>query len=113
RIVVAVLFFTSMCSRLSIPTLFPYTTLFRSREALRADVARYAAPAGAPSPDYTAFVDGAAFQASGKAAAAAAAEAAVLEVISNSDRKSTRLNSSHVKNSYAVSCFKKKNTLDR
>src|SRR5690606_1452395 len=27
------------------------------------------------------------------------------------DRKSTRLNSSHVKNSYAVFCLKKKNTL--
>src|SRR5436309_13979415 len=29
------------------------------------------------------------------------------------DRKSTRLNSSHVKISYAVFCLKKKNTLDR
>src|SRR5690606_41847367 len=29
--------------------------------------------------------------------------------MSNSDRKSTRLNSSHVKNSYAVFCLKKKN----
>src|SRR5690606_40516454 len=30
-------------------------------------------------------------------------------VITRSDRKSTRLNSSHVKNSYAVFCLKKKN----
>src|SRR5699024_12473544 len=29
------------------------------------------------------------------------------------DRKSTRLNSSHVSNSYAVFCLKKKKTLDR
>src|SRR5690606_41551474 len=43
-------------------------------------------------------------------------EAEVLEAIfdgaespgTKSDRKSTRLNSSHVKNSYAVSCLKKK-----
>src|SRR6266511_4244969 len=37
-------------------------------------------------------------------------EAEVLEhYISEEDRKSTRLNSSHVKNSYAVFCLKKKN----
>src|SRR5690606_40194468 len=32
-----------------------------------------------------------------------------LRVTSSEDRKSTRLNSSHVKNSYAVFCLKKKN----
>src|SRR5690625_5694810 len=32
---------------------------------------------------------------------------------SNRDRKSTRLNSSHVANSYAVFCLKKKNTKNR
>src|SRR5690606_34332075 len=31
------------------------------------------------------------------------------EIIAGQDRKSTRLNSSHVKISYAVCCFKKKN----
>src|SRR5690606_41265151 len=31
----------------------------------------------------------------------------------NRDRKSTRLNSSHVKNSYAVFCFKKKNITEQ
>src|SRR5690606_40377757 len=34
---------------------------------------------------------------------------AVSAMISNQDRKSTRLNSSHVKISYAVFCLKKKN----
>src|SRR5690606_40113782 len=39
---------------------------------------------------------------------AAAAELAVKEVNDSGDRKSTRLNSSHVKISYAVFCLKKK-----
>src|SRR5690625_6530692 len=69
-------------------TLFPYTTLFRSRwwgwdttstARPRAWAARSTIPAGAPSgPE------------------------------SRSDRKSTRLNSSHVAISYAVFCLKKK-----
>src|SRR5215475_15057202 len=63
-------------------TLFPYTTLFRSpaaRRSLRLLRRRSAPPAG-------------------RAPLARAAE----------DRKSTRLNSSHVKISYAVFCLKKK-----
>src|SRR5436309_6852228 len=64
-------------------TLFPYTTLFRS---LRARVR--AAGAGED----------------GRSPRAAAAERAGPHV----DRKSTRLNSSHVKISYAVFCLKKK-----
>src|SRR3989442_8730631 len=70
-------------------TLFPYTTLFRSRPPLidpargggshRGSVA--AAPRGAPVPDRRQ---------------------------ARPDRKSTRLNSSHVRISYAVFCFKKK-----
>src|SRR5437660_8053729 len=59
-------------------TLFPYTTLFRSRELVAADAADHShlrpQPRGA---------DGL-------------------------DRKSTRLNSSHVAISYAVFCLKKK-----
>src|SRR5690349_24013466 len=34
------------------------------------------------------------------------------QVIHDADRKSTRLNSSHVENSYAVFCLKKKNKLE-
>src|SRR5207249_8220516 len=62
-------------------TLFPYTTLFRSRSALTAQ-------------------------------AAAARPTGVLygmPVAVKEDRKSTRLNSSHVSISYAVFCLKKKN----
>src|SRR5256885_7795105 len=73
-------------------TLFPYTTLFRSAEGVEADF----------------FLDG---------------EIKVFEVLANSqvfsiyrkhlriskeDRKSTRLNSSHLVISYAVFCLKKK-----
>src|SRR6266536_2580154 len=59
------------------PTLFPYTTLFRSGAARRRDRERLdrADPAG----------------------------------LAAQDRKSTRLNSSHEWNSYAVFCLKKKN----
>src|SRR5690625_6225892 len=66
-------------------TLFPYTTLFRSRL-----IERFGEPAlelgcgdGDPHPS------------------------------SRADRKSTRLNSSHVAISYAVFCLKKKNTTTR
>src|SRR5204862_2851466 len=61
-------------------TLFPYTTLFRSPRA------RLLRPAGARHP---------------------AAEAVRLQP-QGADRKSTRLNSSHVEISYAVFCLKKK-----
>src|SRR5690349_23064552 len=74
-------------------TLFPYTTLFRSPQSYarqcalpgNADVAR-AQDGEAPAKCHSAF----------KAAASA------------EDRKSTRLNSSHVEISYAVFCLKKK-----
>src|SRR5256885_7747920 len=61
-------------------TLFPYTTLFRS-EQLRA-----------LSPEGLANI----------------ASVTLLNVIDASDRKSTRLNSSHLVISYAVFCLKKK-----
>src|SRR5256885_2399845 len=65
-------------------TLFPYTTLFRSGR-VRAALAQ-------------------GHRRGGRAAAGAAEEAAA-------DRKSTRLNSSHLVISYAVFCLKKKNDL--
>src|SRR2546426_5960309 len=64
-------------------TLFPYTTLFRSRAELQA---RRDRPAGA-----FATRPGAPLRADGR-----------------EDRKSTRLNSSHLVISYAVFCLKKK-----
>src|SRR3989442_8916691 len=82
-------------------TLFPYTTLFRShRRAQRRPAGRPAEPPHRPD-----VVDRVA------ALEAAAREPGVGRV--QGDRKSTRLNSSHVRISYAVFCLKKKNQTRR
>src|SRR2546426_7318148 len=92
-------------------TLFPYTTLFRSQTAMRtpaegiADLEaiqrmglRGVMMPGHPgvedydSPAYDAFWE------------------AAIAIAASQDRKSTRLNSSHLVISYAVFCLKKKNT---
>src|SRR5207302_6085228 len=65
-------------------TLFPYTTLFRSRSTPRAQPRRTSARRGCGPTRRRAEVD----------------------------RKSTRLNSSHVKISYAVFCLKKKKKME-
>src|SRR3712207_8659757 len=80
-------------------TLFPYTTLFRSRPRVaprqRVDLALHgAAQQPVPARVQVHLVD-------------AVAEAVVRE---QPDRKSTRLNSSHANISYAVFCLKKKKT---
>src|SRR3989442_2367629 len=76
-------------------TLFPYTTLFRSVEALlacnQADTIR---------------IEEGAFEILRKSMEAEGK-------LAIGDRKSTRLNSSHVRISYAVFCLKKKNTPSR
>src|SRR5438309_6231671 len=75
-------FFFLMIRRPPRSTLFPYTTLFRSGPVVRAEVRSGEVwNQGGPVPD--------------------ARDAA-------SDRKSTRLNSSHSSISYAVFCLKKK-----
>src|SRR3712207_7499649 len=71
-------------------TLFPYTTLFRSRNVLAQRFFLASSPNGAVPP----------CQADMSAAPRRAA---------SGDRKSTRLNSSHANISYAVFCLKKKN----
>src|SRR5215475_14816191 len=76
-------FFFLMIRRPPRSTLFPYTTLFRSRRARRAG----------RSP---------------LCVAADRADHARTDGGLRRDRKSTRLNSSHVKISYAVFCLKKK-----
>src|SRR5690625_6865520 len=68
-------------------TLFPYTTLFRSGPHVSSDLATDRTPAGGATTADT---------------SAAPTPAGVR------DRKSTRLNSSHVAISYAVFCLKKK-----
>src|SRR5256885_5353425 len=75
-------------------TLFPYTTLFRSNIAVagRRALCR-AIEALEPGPDYV-LVDG--------------FHLPELSLPHEADRKSTRLNSSHLVISYAVFCLKKK-----
>src|SRR5436305_14624942 len=77
-----ILFFFLMTRRPPTSTLFPYTTLFRSQAA-----------------------QGANFQAKQQGAAGLLGQA---QIANPTDRKSTRLNSSHVRISYAVFCLKKK-----
>src|SRR5437870_8953672 len=79
-----------------ISTLFPYTTLFRSQvrahEAIRAALATAAARLGASVSASAVELERPRDAAHGR----------------SRDRKSTRLNSSHVAISYAVFCLKKK-----
>src|SRR2546430_13254831 len=92
----AVYFFFLMIRRPPRSTLFPYTTLFRSRAArsvARRRVSHQALPRFAGRP---------ALHPRGARAAAVSAPG---------DRKSTRLNSSHSQISYAVFCLKKKQHL--
>src|SRR5690606_41552522 len=105
---------TCRCTRMRRPrrpALFPYTTLFRSLRradhrggiAERGgvdDVARAWCPAGGGLAVETGDLD----WRHGRRAAAKRRRR---------DRKSTRLNSSHVKKSYAVFCLKKKKKRDR
>src|SRR5436305_7794502 len=86
-------------------TLFPYTTLFRSLHGDRELVA-----AGR---DVDGDEHGAAFARAHLVVAAAGGderERGDGERAHQLDRKSTRLNSSHVRSSYAVFCLKKKKT---
>src|SRR3712207_8289844 len=85
-------------------TLFPYTTLFRSRlvlvcipghTPLWGAVASHCPPS--PSP------------ASKTVTSKPASSACLAAASPDGDRKSTRLNSSHANISYAVFCLKKKN----
>src|SRR3989442_8749006 len=86
-------------------TLFPYTTLFRSvvaraiRSGIVLEIIRR-------SSDARAFVD---CRTRGQQMIIAGAVRLVINELR--DRKSTRLNSSHVRISYAVFCLKKKKTL--
>src|SRR3712207_9498160 len=94
-------------------TLFPYTTLFRSADAVAADAAVRRGPArpddardgdGATVADDARGVSGAGVESSAggsesglQVGLTSSPERAVIQ-----DRKSTRLNSSHANNSYAV-----------
>src|SRR2546426_1424193 len=74
-------------------TLFPYTTLFRSLGR---------------RPDRGQVADAGTSPTSARRLGGAEADSIVGEVPASADRKSTRLNSSHLVISYAVFCLKKK-----
>src|SRR5256885_3912505 len=72
-------------------TLFPYTTLFRSLDNLLAEIDTFVANVNATRSRYEPVY--------------------LLLTLPTKDRKSTRLNSSHLVISYAVFCLKKKNQI--
>src|SRR2546422_6196459 len=88
-------------------TLFPYTTLFRSRD--------FAKTVGLDLEKYDACTDGQRYAGRIQASLEEGERAGVQGTPSffvNGDRKSTRLNSSHGYISYAVFCLKKKKNTD-
>src|SRR5699024_12642895 len=95
------------CATISRPptsTLFPYTTLFRSRYLLDISHSLGALVHRLRSTVHRGVTD---------VRDAIVEHEAIIEALATEDpgdRKSTRLNSSHVSISYAVFCLKKKNT---
>src|SRR5256885_11814430 len=101
----SILFFFLMIRRPPRSTLFPYTTLFRSISA------QYA---GSPAMRRRGRAVGGSLLLSDASARGAAVLGTVLRAHEGpGDRKSTRLNSSHLVISYAVFCLKKKNKKHR
>src|SRR5947207_12311599 len=99
-----------MITRPPRPTLFPYTTLFRSSGVVSGNPVRTHEFKSAGS----ARVQGSLIAEVARIAGACTFEGDVqVEEFrsAGSDRKSTRLNSSHTVISYAVFCLKKKTTL--
>src|SRR5690242_21431302 len=92
---ISLFFFFLMIRRPPRSTLFPYTTLFRSVTGIGEMASMIHKARGRKR--ITAYVGGMGASAAYWLAAAAG------------DRKSTRLNSSHMSISYAVFCLKKKN----
>src|SRR3712207_8492360 len=93
-------------------TLFPYTTLFRSAEP---GVGGQVQPGGRHEPGPRPDQDQAYFPSSTAVPASPRSRGRKVSTMTASsskasDRKSTRLNSSHANISYAVFCLKKKKT---
>src|SRR5690606_39405994 len=91
-------------------TLFPYTTLFRSRATARRGPLVGSAPLHESRGIMATTTNG---QPAGGAQATGLNIQGGAAIMAPVDRKSTRLNSSHVKISYAVFCLKKKNRTSR
>src|SRR5256885_6159638 len=92
-------------------TLFPYTTLFRSPLAGRFHVRALTAADLSDLLHFQLACYGADYAESGEVFARRLASAANCSLaLEQGDRKSTRLNSSHLVISYAVFCLKKKKT---
>src|SRR5436309_12303301 len=89
-------FFFLMIRHPPTSTLFPYSTLFRSRCRVRARVALHVPSGQLEAATFTLEQRGRHLRHQLRSR--------------RRDRKSTRLNSSHVKISYAVFCLKKKNS---
>src|SRR5436309_10550907 len=79
-------------------TLFPYTTLFRSEVTPGGRALKFYASVRLDIRRIESIKDG----------VEVVGNRVRVKVVKNKDRKSTRLNSSHVKISYAVFCLKKK-----
>src|SRR5690606_41131289 len=97
----------------SSPPLFPYTTLFRSLALARRTIAvavqvhpDLVRPAERQEDEFVAGVFGHAFRDGVLRRQISSRPRMVRSASKRSDRKSTRLNSSHVKISYAVFCLK-------
>src|SRR5436309_7809953 len=99
-----------MARRLPNSTLFPYTTLFRSKgeEMMQAVIDASTMRLRPILMTTGAMVLGALPLARAVGAGAESRTPIGLVIVGGLDRKSTRLNSSHVKISYAVFCLKKK-----
>src|SRR5207253_9498635 len=94
------------------PPLFPYTTLFRSCSCVGAfDTCPYRYELGRTSRSLAASTRSRSICDAGRSARnrVTTAVGPGPQSASSTDRKSTRLNSSHVAISYAVFCLKKKN----
>src|SRR5436190_4950261 len=97
-------FFFLMIRRPPRSTLFPYTTLFRSREKAAQGIYPGRPPLGYKNNKLTHTIE--------IDEEKAVIAKRVFELYATGDRKSTRLNSSHTVISYAVFCLKKKKKKD-
>src|SRR5256885_4575338 len=86
-------------------TLFPYTTLFRSRQSA-ALLSAFFVPSASIMPDELGSLSPAVFLDRDSWPPPVFTSVNMIDIVS--DRKSTRLNSSHLVISYAVFCLKKK-----